>query len=208
MEALPIVKRRCGICGLADHATGNCPIAVIGKTDNRDGRCVGCDFWTRNENDVMGECSCEKMVYDPLGLCEVRDALVYFDRAGDEAHLVTGDWFGCVHWRTSNGEQGSISGARTLGDVRMSAGRFHLFAYESRYPMGGMSDYKGSFDTLNKAMNHAESLSADDSEGGSIAQEQGGALVSVATFSRNYAPNQDGTMRPPCMRKIEWRIDK
>lgn len=99
MSVLPISKRRCGVCGLADHAESDCPIVVAGEAVVKDGRCCGCEHWTRNEDDVMGECSCEKMIYDPLGLSGVRDALVYMDHSGAGARIMTGDWFGCVHWR-------------------------------------------------------------------------------------------------------------
>jgi len=32
--------------------------------------------------------------------------------------------------------------------------RFHLFAFDIYYPCGGLSDYKGSFDSIDEAKNH------------------------------------------------------
>ena len=104
MSVLPISKRRCGVCGLADHAESDCPIVVAGEAVVKDGRCCGCEHWTRNEDDVMGECSCEKMVYGPVARPASRDVLVYFSIYTSPVFVLTGDWFGCVHWSRRGNE--------------------------------------------------------------------------------------------------------
>lgn len=41
--------------------------------------------------------------------------------------------------------------------------RFHLFAYGSYYPGGGLGDYKGSFETHETAVNHLPTAMHEDS---------------------------------------------
>lgn len=41
--------------------------------------------------------------------------------------------------------------------------RFHLFAYGSYYPGGGLADYKGSFETHAAAVNHLPTAMHEDS---------------------------------------------
>ena len=97
MSALPISKRRCGICGLADHAEGDCPIVVAGEAVVKDGRCCSCGHWTRNEDDTTGDCSCEKMI-DYVPEPDARDVLMCVGQGCMRTQVTTGDWFGCVHW--------------------------------------------------------------------------------------------------------------
>lgn len=65
--------------------------------------------------------------------------------------------------------------------------RFHLFAYSTYYPGGGLADYQGDFRTLEQAKDHLPKVMANDSciENAHVAftQEVTGTLVVVAYWN-------------------------
>jgi len=75
--------------------------------------CSTCIYWHRglddadkpieddylNKIDYMGSCRCPKMVYVGQYLNFLKDGLCYYDYEGAAAGVLTGEDFGCIHYK-------------------------------------------------------------------------------------------------------------
>ena len=66
----------------------------------RDRRCKNCFCWTRNEEFIDGYCSSGKFEYGFGRNGDTRaDGLQYWDAEGYYAGFMTGEDFGCIHFK-------------------------------------------------------------------------------------------------------------
>ena len=71
--------------------------------------CKNCQFWEREKTEkweaiqsqkVYGECSCDRFFYVEFFRSESEsDCLMYSDSDGYKASFVTGESFGCIHFK-------------------------------------------------------------------------------------------------------------
>ena len=66
---------------------------------------------------------------------------------------------------------------------------YHLFSGRAYYPNGGMSDYQGSFDSLDEARNHFDSLigrSVINDDWAQVAHEHEGRLQLIQVWAGEW----------------------
>jgi len=70
-------------------------------------KCNICKFWERQDESCFGICSNKKFIYDNnFMFCLIddqpKDSLLYCDNECYDASFITGENFGCIHFKTEH----------------------------------------------------------------------------------------------------------